>query len=367
MMIKKISIKNFKSFSDQEIEFKKLTLLSGLNSSGKSTVISSILLPLQVDSNNKLFLNGTYFNLGIFKSIFHQWAADDLFSVQYQLDKETKSLSSVIDNNNEDHDFIRLDEVNDFTEYRNKIRYISAERISPKHYFIGNTADTNDEFLGVNGEYTISVLSTFKNNSIAIEEMRHENANKYTSPISSLLANVNAWLDKISPNVTINPEIQRKIRLSTLEFGYENESIMSSVGSLNVGFGLTYVLPILVAGLLSKPKDILIIENPEAHLHPAGQRHIGEFLSRLANSGVQVIIETHSDHVVNGIRIAIKDNLIKSIDTQFLYFNKIEVNINSSKKIVSTISNVEISESGKILDAPAGFFDEWEEALYKLL
>lgn len=367
MPIKKIKISNFQSLSEQEIEFKKLTILSGLNSSGKSTVINSILLPLQIDTNNKLFLNGMFFNLGVFKSIFHQWAIDDNFSVEYQYNNHTHKVSSIFNIDNEDHDFISLQTIENFLEYRSKIRYISAERISPKHYFNGNTPDINAEFIGVNGEFTISVLSTFKNTPLPIEEMKHVKADSYTSSSSSLLANVNAWLDKISPNVTINADIQKKIRLSTLDFGYENETTMTSVGSLNVGFGLTYVLPILVAGLLSKPDDILVIENPEAHLHPAGQRHMGEFLARLANNGVQIIIETHSDHVVNGIRIAIKDGLISSSDTEFLFFNKIEKKIISSKIIETQISKVEISERGKIISAPVGFFDEWEEALYKLL
>jgi len=367
MKLNKIQIKNFKSFSFQEIEIKRLTLLSGLNSSGKSTVINSLLLPLQIDKNKKLFLNGTFFQLGNFKSIFHQWAENDEFTVKYFFDSDEKSISSCINNENEEYDFIRLDQENDFSKYNSAVRYISAERISPNHYFIGNTADENDEFLGINGEYSISVLSTFKNSKIPIENMVHDKSGDYTSSSSSLLANVNAWLDKISPNITISTDIQRKIRLSTLDFGYENESTMSSVGSLNVGFGLTYVLPIIIAGLLSKPNDILIIENPEAHLHPAGQRHMGDFLSKLAANGVNVIIETHSDHVVNGIRIAIKENFLDTNDANFLYFDKAAKNKASVKSIESKVSKVEISSQGKILSAPEGFFDEWEEALYKLL
>jgi predicted ATPase len=367
MKLNKIEIKNFKSFSMQAIEFKGLTLLSGLNSSGKSTVINSILLPLQIDSNNKLFLNGTFFNLSNFKSIFHQWALDDKFGVKYFFDESSEEIYANINNVNEERDFIKLERSGEFTKYKSKIKYISAERISPKHYFIGNTADENDEFLGVHGEYSISVLSTFKNDTIPILKMKHENSGNYNAPSSSLLANVNAWLDKISPNITINADIQKKIRLSTLDFGYENETTMSSVGSLNVGFGLTYVLPILIAGLLSVENDILIVENPEAHLHPAGQRHMGDFLSRLAANGVQVVIETHSDHVVNGIRIAIKDKVLKSDEARFYYFSKLESVIDSSKIITSSVSVVEVSDKGKITKAPEGFFDEWEEALYKLL
>ncbi|HGE8441033.1 TPA: DUF3696 domain-containing protein [Serratia marcescens] len=366
-MLKNITISNFKSFANQCVDFKKLTVLSGLNSTGKSTVINSLLLPLQIDARDNLFLNGIYFNLGIFKGIFHQWAGDDIFSVQYNYNNESLDITTNYGSNNEDHDFITIKDGARFEGYRGKIRYISAERISPKLYFKGDTPDMSNEFIGVNGEYTISVLSSLKNKIIPIDSMKHEKSGSYTSPAMSLLANVNAWLDRISPNVTITPDMLNKVRLSTLEFGYENESTMTSVGSVNVGFGLTYVLPILVAGLLSKPEDILIIENPEAHLHPAGQRHIGSFLALLAANNVQVIIETHSDHVVNGIRIAIKEGLISSSDMDFLYFSKTEETNNSVKSLESKVTKVVVSDEGKILEAPQGFFDEWEEALYKLL
>jgi len=75
---------------------------------------------------------------------------------------------------------------------------------------------------------------------------------------------------------------------------------------IHVGFGLTQVFPILVAVLSAPPGDILLIENPEVHLHPAGQALMGQFLADVARAGVQVILETHSDHVLNGIRRPVK-------------------------------------------------------------
>ena len=74
----------------------------------------------------------------------------------------------------------------------------------------------------------------------------------------------------------------------------------------SVGFGIAYVLPVLVALLSANEKYMVIIENPEAHLHPRGQVAMGELIARAAAAGVQVIVETHSDHVLNGVRLAVK-------------------------------------------------------------
>src|SRR4029079_13492459 len=75
----------------------------------------------------------------------------------------------------------------------------------------------------------------------------------------------------------------------------------------NIGFGVTYALPIIVAGLLAAPGSLFLVENPEAHLHPAGQSRIGRFLATLAAAGVQVIAETHTDPARNGVRLAAAD------------------------------------------------------------
>src|SRR5438046_1441121 len=74
----------------------------------------------------------------------------------------------------------------------------------------------------------------------------------------------------------------------------------------NVGFGITYALPIVVSILSARPGSLVIIENPEAHLHPRGQVRMGELLSLASTAGIQVLIETHSDHVLNGIRLAVR-------------------------------------------------------------
>ena len=88
-----------------------------------------------------------------------------------------------------------------------------------------------------------------------------------------------------------------------------NGNTMEFLRAVHTGDGLVQVLPIVVAALSAAEDSLLLIENPEANLHPAGQAHMGEFLAEVAAAGVQVILETHSDHVLNGIRRAVKQSI----------------------------------------------------------
>jgi predicted ATPase len=119
----------------------------------------------------------------------------------------------------------------------------------------------------------------------------------------------------------------------------------------NVGFGYSYVLPLIVTGLIAKPSDVVIIENPEAHLHPRAQTRIAEFFSKVASIGVQVFIESHSEHILNGLRICALNPEIKltNEDLTIHYFNESY----TSEKLI-------INEKGKITNWPQGFFDQQE-------
>lgn len=77
------------------------------------------------------------------------------------------------------------------------------------------------------------------------------------------------------------------------------------VCSVNVGFGLTDILSVILTGLLAKKGAVFIVKNPEAHLHPAGQTYLGMFLAKLQKTAVQVVVESHSKHIFNGLRLAI--------------------------------------------------------------
>ena len=136
-----------------------------------------------------------------------------------------------------------------------------------------------------------------------------------------------------------------------------------STNALNMGFGVSYSLPIVVALLSAREGDILVLENPEAHLHPRGQRKIGELVALAAANGVQIFMETHSDHVLNGIRLSVRNKKILSDKVKINYFYEYlsEEGIQKHEK-----TSPEIFEDGSLSNWPEGFFDEWDKAIDEL-
>jgi predicted ATPase len=130
----------------------------------------------------------------------------------------------------------------------------------------------------------------------------------------------------------------------------------------SVGFGITYVLPVLVAVLSSSPGDIVLVENPEAHLHPKGQVRLGELLARAGAAGIQVIVETHSDHILNGVRLAVHGG-IKPESVGIYYFSRTA----EAGRVRSIVESPVIDRDGRLDQWPDGFFDEWDKSLERLL
>ena len=120
-------------------------------------------------------------------------------------------------------------------------------------------------------------------------------------------------------------------------------------------------MPIVTLLLTAKPDDILIIENPEAQLHPSGQAKLAELMSLVASHGVQLIVETHSDHIINGVRVATKNNVIAPEQSCINFFYRKEGELATSKE------EIRILADGGVDKWPQGFFDEWDNQLDKLL
>jgi predicted ATPase len=123
---------------------------------------------------------------------------------------------------------------------------------------------------------------------------------------------------------------------------------------IHVGFGLTQVFPIVVAALSAKEGDILLIENPEVHLHPAGQALMGQFLADVSRAGVQVIVETHSDHILNGIRRSVKARRLRSEQVAIYFFRP-------RSSAAAQVERCFLGNSGNIDTWPDGFFDQFDK------
>jgi predicted ATPase len=119
--------------------------------------------------------------------------------------------------------------------------------------------------------------------------------------------------------------------------------------------------------LAAQPGDLLILENPENDLHPQAQSMLGQLMARVASEGVQVIVETHSDHIINGICLAIHKGQIKHELTKLYYFNRKD--FDSASKVY----NIEVKPNGRIDDRVLkdngihGFFDQSNKDLKQIL
>ena len=133
----------------------------------------------------------------------------------------------------------------------------------------------------------------------------------------------------------------------------------------NVGFGVSYALPPVVALLAPKPdgsnsrEHLVVIENPEAHIHPAGQTAMAELAARAVASGSQVVLETHSDHVLNGVRLAVVEGILSPDVVVIHYFERSGLDVRMTTPV--------ITDNGRLDIWPEGFFDQYERDLSRLI
>ena len=380
-MIQSLELENFKCFEKIKIDFKNLTLLTGVNSGGKSSIIQSILCMKQnfeilnqfpdtiemLKSKNytdfsigRIGTEGKYTNLGTANNLLYENAEDDFILFRLTLeDKEKKKgslfLKTQIDKNNPkyltiDNSASKIDFTKILVDEEN-FSYLSADRITPKLQYDYSKENVLKGNLGNKGEYSIHYLAVNSNESLKLNELKHPNSNSL-----SFRENVARWLERISIGIDISSGVNDEMQYSYLKYSYNGGK---EYFPQNVGFGITYVLPIIITLLKAERGDIIIIENPESHLHPAAQAEIANLCCKVAAQGVQLIIETHSDHFLNAIRVAVKNKIIENADTQIYFFTKVE-----QKSIAEKIS---LDSNGKVDKWPKGFFDEWDIQLEKLL
>lgn len=356
-MLDSIEIKNFKCFSNISIELAGLNVFSGLNGMGKSTAIQTILLFKQSQEQgtpfDKFYLNGDYVSLGTGQDVLFENASDENIIFRYIEGKTTSDVG------------LRYDATSDVLSITSPVEqicesfghdfeYLSSERLSPKTIYEKSSLSVSNNKLGIYGQYTAHYLSVHQDEPVEVGAANYK----------TLKEGVQFWLNEISPNIKLN--VSQIANADFAQINYYYKGLRDSTKTreyrpTNVGFGISYILPIITALLKAKKGSILIIENPEAHLHPKGQRKIGELISLCASSGVQVFLETHSDHVINGIRISVKNQILESSNVKIYFFN------NDSATISHGVESPKILDNGKFDFWPDGFFDEWEKALDEIV
>ena len=380
-MISSLTLTNFKPFQNQSLTFRPLTLLSGLNSTGKSSVLQALLLLRQSYQKGLLLerglvLNGDLVNIGtVGDAIFEGASKQDELIFEIHWNDSTKSTWKFKNEEDIGANFLQLTSEHVDSQiyessslFNQNFHYIEAERIGPRVF--NQMSYDKVQLLGTMGarcEYTLHFLAVNESKLIYHQKLSHPKVKtsqpQFGDPKEkslTLIDQVEAWMGEISPGTRIRLKSNPDMDLINLQCAYGDSNPYRAT---NVGFGITYTLPIIVAVLASEPDTLILVENPEAHLHPRGQAKMGELLALAASCGVQVVIETHSDHVLNGIRLAVHGGKIKPEDVQLHYFQNQE----KQGQIFTKVISPHIDRNGRIDRWPDGFFDEWERSLDVLL
>ena len=369
-MITKINIDNFKSIKSLMLAPTSLNLFMGLNGMGKSTVIQSLLLLRQSKKSRlkQLSLNGSMVEIGRGKDALYNFAETEKihFNLGFAKGKDEKE-----DSLNVSYMYSAKSDVLNQTEYHvdseifnqplftTDFVFLNAERMSPATaYEMSYDEVTNNHTIGIHGELAAHFLSMYGDSLIVPESMCLKSASS-----NKLLDQVQEWMKVISPGINITTEELPQIDKVVVSYGFQTDTISTNLfRPTNVGFGISYILPVVIA-CLSGIHKLIIIENPEAHLHPKGQAKMGELIARCATAGIQLFVETHSDHIVNGLRVAVKEKIICPKQVCINYFSK---KIEKDQRY--TINNqIKIGVNGELSDYPQDFIDEWENQLMKLI
>jgi predicted ATPase len=368
-LITQVHLENVLAFRSLEIEMRRLTLLSGTNSAGKSSLLHALALLRQSERARllplSLMLNGDLVELGTGRDVLHSEPAelpgisDVAFRVSLSTEEGRKAWLAIYEAG---ADVLALRDAPEVAEggglFSAGFQYLKADRIVPAVvYPKSHEAVTVQEFLGANGEHAPNYLRVHGERAVRCLAAAHREASGTT-----LLEQTNAWLGVLSAGTFLEVADVENTDFVRLSFQRSGPEVRTETHrATNVGFGLTYALPVIIGCLMASPGCLLLIENPEAHLHPRGQAVLGRLCARAAAGGAQVIVETHSDHVLNAVRLAVKHEEVPADDVVLQFFTRAE------RVLQPELTTLRIAADGMIPAWPPGFFDEWDRALDQIL
>ncbi|MBI2967115.1 MAG: DUF3696 domain-containing protein [Bacteroidetes bacterium] len=391
-MIQKITIENFKCLKNLSFPCRNLNLLTGRNGMGKSSLIQLLLLLRQShikgawDEKEKyISLNGNYINIGAYEDAIYQdfERGKDYIKILIGFSEvETFwKIKSYYETGNESTDIplvshnITKKLFSEALFANGKFQFIQAERGGLRDDLPANDRMVKNKDFGKDGNLAMHYFIQNSTKKIPLKNLRHPDTPEEDDLLQT---QVNAWLSEISPNIKVEPKYHQSDKTKIIPlFSYLTGDIPKKpFKAKNIGFGVSYVFSVVMSILTAGEDDLIIIENPEAHLHPRGQSKLAELCALAARNGVQIFLETHSDHVLNGIRIAVKEYYknsewgIKEDWVNIFYFDRHQEEHFSIVTLINVDKNgklYKIEKNGKSVNIPKGFFDEWSNALAELI
>ena len=379
-MLARIDLRHFKCFKILKLPLRPLTLLSGVNASGKSSVMQALALLHQTmrehEWSSHLMLNGGVVRLGTVADVIDQvhgrgscgiaLADGEAAWFQWEFEGERDEMSMAVRRaRGESGAGVGWDV--DGTQPLHRLLphappappaglslarrlcglvYLAAERLGPREIY-----PLEDAYLAPTvdsaGTAVISVLRSGGDTPV-LDGLAIQGAP------STLLRQVEARMERFFPGCELRITEVRNVNAM---LGLRTSNATDFLRPVHMGFGLTQVLPVVTATLAAERDDLVLIENPEVHLHPAGQAAMGEFMAEAAAAGVQVLIETHSDHVLNGIRRAVKRGMLPPDDVALHFFRPRSEDPRDLPQVQSPI----LDANGAIDAWPEGFFDQFDK------
>ncbi len=371
-MISSLDITNFKCFEQLRLSFGALTLLAGFNGGGKSSAIQPLLLLAQnlrdTDRPRAFALNGPLVRLGTTGDVLPSDAASSL--IKFVVSTPTGEASWSLATRGGDR-FLRVSQTDDNAPSQMvsassaperpslpaigglaQLTFLSAVREGTADAFpIPDLRDETFTDVGVNGRFAAYWYDRFVDEEVAIGRCYAD------EPARTLRKQLDAWLGTLIPGAQANVQLIQQLSMLSLQFR------LSEIGAwqrpANIGYGLTYCFPIIVSLLGAGTDQIVVIDSPEAHLHPFAQSRMGMLLAHFAAAGVQIIVETHSDHLLNGVRLAVKSKIIPNSDVKIHFFTGVG---SAGHGVLSPALDTE----ARINEWPDGFFDQAEKDLSRL-
>ena len=231
-------------------------------------------------------------------------------------------------------------------DLRDNLEYLGPLREWPRRAYLHSGNPMTE--IGDSGQYAAQILWLEKDNIINYlptygAEMEH----------IPLMEAVNDAFIKLGMLQPVDVRSEKSIMYQIL-FGINGTNASEAVTIADVGFGVSQLLPILVLGLRAGESSLLLLEQPEIHLHPKLQANLADFLLTVSAQGRRVVVETHSDHFINRLRRRIAedptDQLRKDVDILFVQ--------PPEEDCGSRIQPLQIDRFGVIENWPPGFLPE---------
>jgi len=371
-MLTKIKIEGFKSIENESLQLTPLTILTGVNSSGKSTVIQALLLLLRFTMRVNHFslqkLISPYSNPRDIRNKFTN-QSDTSISVEIKanenIDKlelitkesETKgatlfrgivsakkSVSEPEKSTNEVlsskppvvYHYEQTDE--EYIE-QPELFYLNANRIGPQAVTL-----KSDTKVGDNAELLFGYYEEVKGRTLPDCLVKFSDSKTISYQVSQ-------WVSLISgSNIELKTEV---LESNEVNVTFDSDGL-KDISPFNLGAGISYLAKVVIICLIAKKGDLVVIENPEIHLHPKAQASLGGFFAFIAKSGIQLMIETHCEHLINKLAHQVYKEELNENDVVIHYKNSVK----EPFRTLNIDGNGEFNDNNaKLVTFPKGFFD----------